>query len=107
MIVVSLAAAVASISLAQHLWARHGAWNASIIAGLAFLVVIAVAQYALPTVNEVPENFSADLLWRFRTASLGIHVILWSVIGLGFGVLAEHSLASRAGRAVTVRPAIR
>jgi hypothetical protein len=107
MIVVSLAVAVASISLAQRLWAKYGAWNASIIAGLAFVVVIAIAQYALPTVNEVPENFSADLLWRFRTASLGIHVILWSVIGLGFGALAEHSLAGRAGRTVTARPATR
>jgi hypothetical protein len=107
MIVVSLAAAVASISLAQRLWAKYGAWNASIIAGLAFLAVIVIAQYALPTVSEVPENFSADLLWRFRTASLGIHVILWSVIGLGFGVLAEHSLASRADRRVAARPAAR
>jgi hypothetical protein len=107
MIVVSLAAAVASVSLAQRLWARHGAWNASIIAGLAFVVVIAIAQYALPTVNEVPENFSADLLWRFRTASLGIHVILWTVIGLGFGVLAERRLANRAGRTVTARPSAR
>ncbi len=107
MIVVSLIAAIACISLAQRLWARHGAWNASIIAGLAFVVVTAIAQYALPTVNEVPENFSADLLWRFRTASLGIHVVLWSVIGLGFGVLAEHSLTSRNGGAVTARPATR
>jgi hypothetical protein len=107
MIVVSLAAAVASISLAQRLWAKYGAWNASIIAGLAFVVVIAIAQYGLPTVNEVPENFSADLLWRFRTASLGIHVILWTVIGLGFGVLAEHSLARRNERAVTARPVTR
>jgi hypothetical protein len=107
MIVVSLAAAVASVSLAQRLWARHGTWNASTIAGLAFVVVIAIAQYALPTVNEVPENFSADLLWRFRTASLGIHVILWTVIGLGFGALAEHSLANRAGRTVTARPSAR
>lgn len=107
MIVVSLATAVASISLAQRLWARHGAWNASIIAGLAFLAVVAIAQYALPTVNEVPENFSTDLLWRFRTASLGIHVILWSVIGLGFGVLAERSLAGRNSRTVAARPATR
>jgi hypothetical protein len=107
MIVVSLAAAVASISLAQRLWARHGAWNASIIAGLAFIVVIAIAQYALPTVNEVPETFSADLLWRFRTASLGINVIIWAVIGLGFGAVAEHSLANRNGRAAAARPATR
>jgi hypothetical protein len=105
MIVVSLIAAIACISLAQRLWTKYGAWNAAIVAGLAFVVVTAIAQYALPTVNEVPENFSADLLWRFRTASLGIHVILWSVVGLGFGALAEHSLASRNVRPVAARPA--
>lgn len=91
MIVVSLIAAIASVSLANRLWAKYGAWNASIIAGLAFVVVIAIAQYALPTVNEVPENFSADLLWRFRTASLGIHAVLWAAVGLGFGALVERS----------------
>jgi len=93
MLVVSITAAVASISLAQRLWESRGAWNAAIIAGLAFVVVIAIAQYALPTVNEVPETFPADLLWRFRVASLGLHAVLWTVIGLGFGALAQRSLA--------------
>lgn len=93
MIVVSLIAAAACVSLAHRLWARHGGWNASIIAGLAFIVVVAIAQYALPTVNEVPEGFPAALLWYFRTASLGLHAVLWTVIGLGFGALAERSLA--------------
>jgi hypothetical protein len=107
MIVVSLSVAVACISLAQRLWERHGAWNASIIAGAAFIVVIAIAQYALPTVNEVPENFSADLLWRFRTASLGIHAILWTVIGLGFGALVERNLLDRNRVSIPARPATR
>ncbi len=93
MLVVSIAAAVASISLAQRLWASRGPWNAAIIASLAFVAVIAIAQYALPTVNEVPENFPADLLWRFRITSIGLHAVLWTVIGLGFGALAEHSMA--------------
>ena len=57
--------------------------------------------------GELSYNASPELIWRFRTASLGIHVILWSVIGLGFGALAEHSLAGRAGRTVTARPATR
>ena len=105
MIAVSLIAAVAAISLAQRLWTRYGGWNASIIAGLAFVVVIAVAQYALPTVDEVPEGFPATLLWQFRTASLGLHLVLWAVVGLGFGALAERSLAG--GRIAGSSPAIR
>jgi hypothetical protein len=98
---------VAAIGLARRLWAQYRAWNASIIAGVAFLAVTVIAQYALPTINDVPENFSADLLWRFRTASLGLHVVLWTTIGLAFGAVAEHSLAGRSSRKVTARPALR
>lgn len=106
MMAVSLLAAVAAVGLAQRLWANRGGWNASIIAAAAFVVVVAIAQYALPTVNEVPEGFPADLLWYFRTASLGMHVVLWSVIGLGFGALAERNIAEHRPAAQT-RPAIR
>ena len=39
----------------------------------------------------MPADFPADVLWRFRLASLGLQVVLWSTIGLVFGVLAERS----------------
>jgi predicted cobalt transporter CbtA len=107
MIVVSIATMVASIGLARRLWAQYGAWNASIIAGAAFLAVTVIAQYALPTINDVPENFSADLLWRFRTASLGMHVVLWAAIGLAFGAVVERNLAGRSNHKVNARPALR
>lgn len=89
MLVLSLAAMAAAVALARRLWASHGGWNAALIAGAAFLVFIAIVQLAMPPINEVPENFSADVLWRFRITSVGIHVILWTVIGLAFGVFAE------------------
>jgi len=89
MLVLSLAAMAAAVALARRLWASHGGWNAALIAGAAFLVFIAIVQLAMPPINEVPENFSADVLWRFRITSVGIHVILWAVIGLAFGVFAE------------------
>jgi predicted cobalt transporter CbtA len=43
----------------------------------------------LPEINEVPEHFSAVVLWRFRVAALGMQLVLWAVIGLLFGVLTE------------------
>lgn len=107
MIVVSIATMVAAIGLARRLWDQHGAWNASIIAGAAFLAVIVIAQYALPTINDVPENFSADLLWRFRIASLGIHAILWTAIGLAFGIFAERGIRARRGHSAVPRTAAR
>jgi hypothetical protein len=71
---------------------------------VAFVVVIAIVQYGLPAINEVPEQFSAVVLWRFRTASLGIHAVLWTIIGLLFGALTERSMAAQFGRPVAARP---
>jgi hypothetical protein len=87
MIAISIAALTLAIGLGKRLVARFGGWNAAIIAGGAFIVVVAAAQLILPAVNEVPEQFSADVLWRFRMASLGMHVIMWTTLGLLFGAL--------------------
>ena len=101
MLALSIAAMVGAFVLAKRLWAAYGAWNAVIVSGAAFLVAVAIVKAAMPDINEVPEAFSADLLWRFRVASLGMHVILWTVLGLGFGMLAEPLLepARRRGAA--------
>jgi hypothetical protein len=103
MIVVSIASLVAAIAIARRLAENFGTWNAAIIAGVLFVVFIGLVEYLLPPINEVPENFSAMVLWRFRTTSLGMHVILWSVLGLAFGALAEKRLGLKSG----LRPAYR
>jgi len=95
MLAISVAALVLAVTLAWQLRARCGAWNAALIAGGAFVTLIAIVQYLLPAINEVPEQFSADLLWRFRAASLGIQAVLWTTIGLLFGALNESSFAKR------------
>ena len=64
-----------------------------VAAGAVFVVVIAVAELILPAVNEIPNGFPADVLWQYRLASIGMNAVLWSAIGLGFGVLAERVLA--------------
>jgi len=106
MILISIAALALAVVLARRLSAQFGAWNAAILAGAAFIVVIAIAQYGLPAVNEVPDNFSAVVLWRFRAASLGIHAVMWTAIGLLFGLLTEHSLG-RLSQPVAARPLTR
>ena len=95
MLAISVAALVLAVMLARQLRVRCGAWNAALIAGAAFVALIAIVQYMLPAINEVPEQFSADLLWRFRIASLGIQAVLWTTIGLLFGALTESSFARR------------
>jgi len=79
------------------LLARLGTWNAVIAAAAVYVVVVAIAGYVMPPVNEVPAAFSAVVLWNFRLASLGMQVILWTTLGLGFGALAAHTLHSRQG----------
>lgn len=40
-------------------------------------------------------GFPADLLYDFRLYSFGVHVILWGVLGVGFGFLVKRALAGR------------
>src|SRR5262249_28977372 len=92
---ISVVGISAAVAFAQRLVGRIGIWNAVTVAGAAFVVVIAAAQFLLPAINEVPEHFPADVLWRFRIASLGIQVILWTTLGLVFGAVTERSLGAR------------
>lgn len=98
MIGISLVAAVAARRIWRNLTGRLGTWNAALVAGAAFLVVIGAAELILPRMSETPVGFPADVLYRFRLASLGINLTLWATIGLGFGVAAERLLVSAARR---------
>ncbi len=75
---------------------RFGPWEATLVALGLFVGIVALAGALLPRVDEVPVDFPATLLWRFRIASLGTQAVLWTALGLLFGVLAER-LARRAG----------
>jgi hypothetical protein len=97
MIAISLAAMIAAGMLRLRLLARHGPWNAFLMAAGAYLVVVIVVGLALPPVNEVPAEFPAVVLWRFRIASAGAQLIMWTTLGLLFGALAERVLASPPG----------
>jgi hypothetical protein len=37
----------------------------------------------------VPTDFPAVTLWDFRVSALGMQAVLWSALGISFGVLAE------------------
>jgi predicted cobalt transporter CbtA len=89
MIVFSLAALAIAISAGRQLFAKFGAWNAWLAGAATYLGLVAIAAYALPVINEVPQAFPADLLWEFRLASLGTQAILWTAIALLFGALIE------------------
>jgi hypothetical protein len=97
MIALSLAAMIAAGMLRLGLLARCGPWSAFLIAVGVYLIVVLVVGLALPPVNEVPAEFPAVVLWRFRIASAGAQLIMWTTIGLLFGALAERVLARPLG----------
>jgi predicted cobalt transporter CbtA len=76
---------------------RSGApeWLRAAGGAAAFLLTVGVAYAALPTIEEVPAEFPASLLWEFRLASLGTQLVLWIGIGLAFAALVDRG-ANRA-----------
>ena len=91
MIAASIAVMIGTVNLGLGLKRRLGTWNATLAAAAVYVVAIAAIQLLLPDVNEVPQDFPAVVLWRFREASLGLQIVLWAGIGLGFGWLTERS----------------
>jgi Probable cobalt transporter subunit (CbtA) len=101
MIGLSVLTAIAAFCTASSLAARFGRWNANLIAIAAYAVAMAAVMMILPVVNEVPADFSASVLWAFRTASLGIHVTLWTTLGLVFGAVAQRVMVTGGRRTVS------
>ncbi|KQX67436.1 CbtA family protein [Streptomyces sp. Root1310] len=95
MMVLSVLLAVAAVILGKRLAPRLGTWNATVAAVLGFVLVVGLAYEFLPAVNEVPSDFPAALLWRFRLSALAMQVTLWAGFGLVFGELAERLLHPR------------
>lgn len=96
MMALSLIAMVAAGKLRLALFDRLGGWNAALAAGAFYIAMVVAAAMLLPGINEVSEQFPAVVLWQFRVASLGAQLIMWTSIGLAFGVLAERLLVPRA-----------
>jgi predicted cobalt transporter CbtA len=90
----SVAAMVAAALLRKRLAVRQGKWSAALIAAGSYLIAMLVAARILPGVNEVPSEFPAAVLWQFRVASFGMQLIMWTTIGLVFGVLTQRAVTS-------------
>lgn len=92
MVVVSVMALVLAAVLGRMSAPRLGGWTASLLAAAAFLAIVGIWGMYLPAFDEVPEAFPATLLWNFRLASLGIQAVLWSSLGILFGLVAARRL---------------
>lgn len=99
-IVLGLLAAWLAVWVARRVPAEPD-WLPLAAGAVAFLAVVVAAYLVLPAINEVPEDFPATLLWRFRLASLGTQSVLWALLGIGYAAV----LAPRPARAAHVVPA--
>ena len=75
-----------------------------IAVGLAIVVPLGVVCAVLPPFSDAVD-VPANLLWRFRIASLGGNLLLWTVLTVSFGAAAVRRERELTGAAGAVRPA--
>lgn len=121
MVVCSLAFLGGAVWLGRRLKPRFGNWNATLLAGAAFVVLIGIVMAILPQLGHLADNvrqygvqptetplplrntagtivypgFPADTLFLFRFYSLAAQLVLWTTIALVFAPLAERLLAPK------------
>ncbi|MGH3587713.1 MAG: CbtA family protein [Pseudonocardia sp.] len=97
MVAASVVVAVGAVAVAGRLAPRVGWWHAVLAGVLGYVVVVGLVGFLLPTVAETPPDFPAVVLYDFRIASLGGHVVLWAVLAVAFAELVHRGASSRAG----------
>jgi Probable cobalt transporter subunit (CbtA) len=120
MVVSSVLLLVLCTWLGRRLQPRYGAWTATLLAAGTFLLATGVLMALLPPVRGLAANgllvdpggrivfpgFPADVLYRFRLYSVGAQLVLWAVIAVTFGPLAERLLRPPAPTAPTAVDAV-
>ncbi len=85
---------VAALYLGNQLRPKLGTWNATLAAGGAYIVAMAIVLLVMPNIDETPGpivddagvivlgGYPARDLYEFRLGTLGTQVIIWTTIGL-------------------------
>jgi hypothetical protein len=105
LLVIGLVAVWAGVVAARSLRTGAPEWLRATAALGGFAVVVAIGYLLLPSFDEVPDTFPADLLWTFRMSSLGTQVTLWTGLGLAFAALLQRlspSVPAEQSEAVSV-----
>jgi protein-S-isoprenylcysteine O-methyltransferase Ste14 len=95
MILISLLAAVTAVRLRKLMTERWSGSTATLLAIATYLVIVVVAGWALPSIQDVPKTFPAVTLFRFREASVGMQLVLWATIGLVFAGTAQRVMTGQ------------
>jgi len=97
-VVLLVGSALAMLAAARVMWSvRRDAppWTRPLAGAGTFIVVAGGLALALPSVQELPKDFPAPLIWEFRLSSLGTQAVLWSAMGIGFGIATYRAAAAR------------
>ncbi|WP_123029048.1 CbtA family protein [Mycolicibacterium stellerae] len=92
MVVLSVVLLAAAVWLGRNLTERYGAWSATLVAAAAYIVAVAIVMLLLPTIDETPGDFPAEVLYEFRLYSLGTQFVLWAIIAVVFGSTVQRLL---------------
>lgn len=116
LVIASVALLVLAVWVGRRLANRFDTVNAVLAGGGAWVLGVFLALVAFPSPGsmtglgrdaETPQplrdsdgtivfpGFPADLLYDFRLYSIGVHVIVWSVLGIAFGFLVKRVLGGR------------
>ena len=110
LIFLSLVVLSAAARLSRRLRERQWLDDERLIAvGLAVVVPLGLILALLPPFSD-PIEVPANLVWRFRIASLGGNLLLWAVLAMTFGAAAvrrERELANPVAEGVVVEGALR
>lgn len=84
---------------------RRAAWpdaRRAVAVGVATLVALGIVLAAMPAVHE-PIDVPANLIWRFRIASLGGNLLLWGLLTVGFGLACTEAHGRRVQNSMPLR----
>lgn len=103
-VVLLVGSALAMLAAARVSWSVPDdavPWRRPLFAGATFVGLAGLLCVALPGVSEIPAGFPAQLIWEFRLSSLGTQAVLWTALGVGYGILSHR--AARVPAAVAQR----
>jgi hypothetical protein len=92
---------VSLVAAARVMWnvaADAPVWHRPVLGMATFAALAVLLVLVLPAVDEVPSSFPASLLWEFRLSALGTQVVLWTALGVGYGIASVRAPSAAAAR---------
>jgi len=104
LLAISVIAASAALLGGRGLRPRWGSWYAGVATAVGYLLVVCIVIALLPGFDEVPADYPATLLYRFRAAGLLTQLTLWGVLGLALAELTGRLVAHPASATGSLLP---